>query len=88
MNLIGCLIYNCYINEASQHSLFEVAYGFQLATATNRLLPPTGELAHVAGRLTSIANSRDVVRDILTLLNHPIFLFRMIVYSSLRTYSF
>ena len=39
---MGEFFYNCYINEASKHSPFEVSYDFQPATHVDRLLPLTG----------------------------------------------
>ncbi len=59
--------YNCSINEASKHSPFEVSYGFQPATPTDRLLPLTGAPAHVADRISESASFTDVVRELLTL---------------------
>jgi hypothetical protein len=59
--------YNCSINEASNHSPFELSYGFQPATLADRLLPLTGSLSLVADRLTVLASVRDVVRELLTL---------------------
>ncbi len=59
--------YGCYINESSKHSPFEVSYGFQLATPADRLLPLIGAPTSVADRLTDLANTRDVVRELLTL---------------------
>jgi transposase InsO family protein len=55
------LYYNCSINESSKHPPFQVSYGFQPATPTNRLLPLTGAPALVADRLTELANVREVV---------------------------
>ena len=61
------LYYNCSINEASNHSPFEVSYyGFQLATPTHTLLPVSSAPAHVSDRLAELANFR-VVRELLTL---------------------
>jgi hypothetical protein len=59
--------YNCYINEASKHSPFEVSYGFQSATHVDRLLPLTGAPALVVERLSELTNVREVVRELLTL---------------------
>ena len=60
--------YSCSINEASQHSPFEVCYGFHPTTPTDRLLPLTSALALVVQRLTEMASVRDVVvRELLTL---------------------
>ena len=59
--------YNCSINESSKHSPFEVSYGFQHATPTDRLLPLIGAPASAAGRLTDLVSTRDVVRELLTL---------------------
>jgi hypothetical protein len=59
--------YNCSINESSKHSPFEVSYGFQPATPADRLLPLTGAPAFAAYRLTDLASTRDVVRELLTL---------------------
>jgi hypothetical protein len=54
--------YICSINEASKHSPFEVAYGFQSTTHAYRLLPLTGAHVPVVKRLTELASVRDVVR--------------------------
>jgi hypothetical protein len=59
--------YNCSINESSKHSPFEVSYGFQPATPADRLLPLTGAPPSGASRLTDLASTRDVVRELLTL---------------------
>ena len=59
--------YNCSINESSKHSPFEVYYGFQPATPADRLLPRTGAPTSAADRLTDLASTRDVVRELLTL---------------------
>ncbi len=56
--------YNCYINESSKHSPFEVSYGFQPATLGDILLPLSDALVHVADRLTELANVKDVVREL------------------------
>ena len=54
------LYYNCSINEASTHSLFEVMYGYQPSTPADRLLPSAGAAADTTYRLTFIADIRDV----------------------------
>jgi hypothetical protein len=59
--------YNCFINEASRHSPFEVSYGFQPATHVDRLLPLTDAPARVAERLAELASVRDIVCELLTL---------------------
>jgi len=43
-----------------------VSYGFQPATPVDRLLPLTGALASATDRLTGLASTRDVVRELLT----------------------
>jgi len=59
--------YNCSINGASNHSPFEVSYGFQSATLADRLLPLTSAPVVVADLLTKLASSvRDVIRKLLT----------------------
>ena len=52
-------------NEATQHSLFEVMYGFQPSTPTNRLLPLAGATAVATERLTNIVEIRDVIKQLL-----------------------
>ena len=59
--------YNCSINESSKHYPFEVSDGFQPATLADRLLSLTGTRASDADRLTDLASTRDVVRELLTL---------------------
>jgi len=58
--------YNCFVNEASKHSPFEVSDGFQLATLVDRLIPITRAPASIANRLIDLASIRDVVRELLT----------------------
>ncbi len=55
--------FNCYINETSKHSPFEVTYGFQPASHDDRLLPLTGAPVAIAHRLNELANVREVVRE-------------------------
>jgi hypothetical protein len=57
--------YNCSINESSKHYLFEVSYGFQLATLADRLLLLNRAPTSAADRLTGLASIRDVVRELL-----------------------
>jgi len=59
--------YNYYINKASSHSPFEVMYGFQPSTPTDRHLPLTGATAEAANVLTMITDIRDVVRQLIKL---------------------
>ncbi len=59
--------YNCSIIEATTHSPFEVVYGNQPSTPTDRLLALLRDTADAADRLTLIANRRDVVNKILKL---------------------
>ena len=59
--------YNCSLNESSLHSPFEVSYRFQPATPGDRLLPLNGAPNCDANRLTDLASTRDVVRELLTL---------------------
>jgi hypothetical protein len=59
--------YNCSINEFAKHAPIEVSYGFQPATVVDRLLSLTGTRASDADRLTDLASTRDVVRELLTL---------------------
>jgi len=56
--------YNCSINESSKHSPFEVSYGFHPETPAGRLLPLTRAPASAADRLTYLASTRDVVREL------------------------
>ena len=56
--------YNCSINEAAQHSPFEVMHGFQPSTPANRLLPLAGATAYATERLTNIVEIRDVVKHL------------------------
>jgi hypothetical protein len=59
--------YNCSINEAAQHSPFEVMYGLQPYTLADRLLPLAGATANATERLTNIVEIRDVVKQLLIL---------------------
>ncbi len=59
--------YNCSTNEVARHSPFEVMYGYQPSTPTDRLLPLTGDTADAADRLTNIVDIMDVVKQLLTL---------------------
>jgi hypothetical protein len=59
--------YNCSINEAAQHSPFEVMYRFQPSTPADRLLPLAGATANAAERLNNIVEIRDVVNQLLIL---------------------
>ena len=56
--------YNCSIDESSKHSPFEVSYEFQPATHIDRLLPLSGAPAFVVDRLTDLASTRDVFREL------------------------
>ncbi len=90
--------YNCSINESSKHSPFEISYGFQPATPADRLLPLTGAPASAANRLTDLASTRDVVRELLTLSKQrmaarssrlaPIFVVGDFVFLSSKGYTF
>jgi len=55
------LYYNCFINEASKHSPFEVSYVFSPSTLANRLLPYTGAPAPIAKCLSKLTSVRDVI---------------------------
>ena len=59
--------YNCFINEATSYSPFEVMYGFQPSTPANRLLPLTGATAEATDRLTLIKDIIDVVHQLIKL---------------------
>ena len=59
--------YNCSINEATSHSLFEAMYGFQPSTHANRILPLTGATAEGADKLTMIRDIRDGVHQLIKL---------------------
>ncbi len=59
--------YNRSINEATTHLPFEVVYGYQPSTPSDRLLPMAGDTADGADRLTLIAHMRDVVNQLLKL---------------------
>jgi len=61
------LFYNCSINGATTHSPFEVIYGYQPFTPTDRLLPMVGATAYAAYRLTLFVDIRDVANQILKL---------------------
>jgi len=57
--------YNCFINEATNHSPFEIMYRYQPSTPADRLLPMAGTTADATHRLTLIADIRDVVNQLL-----------------------
>ena len=61
------LYYNCFINDATSDSPFEVMYGFQPSTPADQLVPLTGATAEAANRLTMITNIRDVVHQLIKL---------------------
>jgi hypothetical protein len=64
---IVAFYYRCSINEASQHSPFEVMYGYQPSTHADRLLPRTSVIADATERLTLISDIRHVVNQLLQL---------------------
>ena len=60
-DFLAFFLYNCFINEASKYSPFEVSYGFQRATHTDRLLSLTGTSALIVDRFTELASVIDVI---------------------------
>jgi len=59
--------YNCYFNEATTHSSFEVMYGYQPSTPVDRLLSMVGATIDATDRLTLIVDIRDVINQLLKL---------------------
>ena len=59
--------YNCYINEATSHSPFQVMYGFHPFSHADRILPFIGATAEAADRLTMIMDIGDVVHQLINL---------------------
>ena len=54
---------NCSINEVTQHSPFEVMYGYQPFTLADRQLPLTDVTLDIVDRLTLFADIRHVVKQ-------------------------
>ena len=59
--------YNSSRSEATQHSPFETTFGFQPAAPVDLLLPLTDAEPSVAERLTKIADTQAVVKELLKL---------------------
>ncbi len=59
--------YNCSINEAAIHSPYEVMYGYQPSSPTDKILPIAGATADAADRLIVLANLRVVITQLIKL---------------------
>ena len=59
--------YNSFRSDATQHSPFETIYGFQPAAPIDRMLPLEGAEPAAAERLSQLADTQAVVRELLKL---------------------
>ena len=59
--------YNLFQSDATRHSPFETYYGFQPASRVDRMLPLDDAEPAAADRLTKIADTQAVVKDLMKL---------------------